>query len=675
MSNNGSSKLKQFGNSANTKKETGKKSTVRGNVFEVCQDLKNFDTEPDFSKCAESTGADEYMWLVHDHDTYSEEDLKNLESKGLDMTKYHLGDPKNDHVHVFMHFKNPTTLPKIAKAFGVPEQYVNHWSGRYAWNNAVSYLTHRTDEARGKYQYDPSDVHANFDYTEKLDSITQKVETLNANLSEEKAEKEFQRLVNLYTVGAISFSELERRLVTDPLVMQLAAMRSQYLDSLHAKRDKAEMDLFFKTFDQPQRVIWLYGDGGSGKSLAAKYMAKHFAKKRYPNEPPVDNSYQVLGSSTGTFERYSSSVHCIVLDDLRPSKSFQRDDLLRIFEPNKDQPASMPARYHDRLLAAGMIIVTSNIDPAEFYYRSRKKWTAVQSDLRLLYEGNDHYSPDSDDDKYQFDDIRAMMLSKDNRHEILRRFEPYGTECGSKEVVNRMRAYYDDGLRGVDCIEVDDYDRAEAQQYTEEDLNNMDAIKRAQISPDVIAQAHQVKGKAVWTRDWIRRQSERFAWNSIESPVPMMRRITAYHVSRSLDGTVVFKLMHPVHHDNGYCDYEADADPRLLSLEEIWESKCFSDLDLSVYNSNCDDFNDNFHVPSPYNSYCDDFNLDYEDQTLSDESDFMFRGRRTYLRIYGEDRSRYLDRGADPVVKADVEYDQQALDAVLKKVREQVDMM
>ena len=80
--NKGISKLKQFGDSADTKnKETGKKRTVRGNIFEVCQDMKDFDPVPDFSKCAESTGADEYMWLVHDHDTYSEEDLKNLENK------------------------------------------------------------------------------------------------------------------------------------------------------------------------------------------------------------------------------------------------------------------------------------------------------------------------------------------------------------------------------------------------------------------------------------------------------------------------------------------------------------------------------------------------------------------------------------------------------------------
>lgn len=692
---------KVSGTDNNSDEKKKKKKPIKGCIFEVCEDLKAFaPTIPNFDVCAQNTGASEYMWLVHDHDVYGEDDLQALKAKGLDMSKYQLGAPKNDHVHVFLHFSNPTTLPKIAKAFNVSKQNVQLWKGATrganVWGNAISYLTHRTLGAQNKYQYDPSSVHANFDYVGSLDAITKDVEKAEKRLSKNVAKSEFYRLVDLYAQGTMSFRELNRQLSVDPSVMQVAARQRKFLEDLRARRDDAEIELFFKVLKQPQRVVWLYGDTGCGKSLAAKYMAQHFARKRFPDESPIENSYQVLGSSTGTFERYSSAVHCIILDDFRPGKSFKKDDLLRIFEPNKDQPASMPARYHDRKLAAGMIIVTSNIDPAEFYYRSEEKWTAINDELRQLRqsgEGDAWIFRDSKESEYQFDDIYSMTLSPDAGGRTLYRYTRNGAENASQEDIELMRSYYNQHLRGVDSIEVIEnlpVNLGHPNHMREEiadmnavlegedpsDFSHMDAIKRAQVV-DIL---HRHKGentalhlKTIWTRGWTRRKSAIFSWNKIESPATLLRRMTTYHVSRRVDNIVAFKLMHPVDHDNGYCDFEPDADSRLLSLEEVWEGKCFSDL--SAYNSYCDDFNDDFHVPSPYNSYCDDFNLDYEDQTLSFESDFMFRCRRTYLYIYGEDRSRYLDRGADPVVKADVEYDQQALDEVLKKVKDQVDMM
>ena len=628
--NQGISKLKQFGDSADTKnKETGKKrkKTVRGNIFEVCQDLKDFDTVPDFSNCAESTGADKYMWLVHDHDTYSEEDLKKLESKGLDMTKYHLGDPKNDHVHVFMHFKSPTTLPKIAKAFGVPAQYVNLWTGRNAWNNAVSYLTHRTDGAQGKYQYDPSDVHANFDYTGKLDSVTQKIETLNASLSKKEAAKEFERLVSLYASNAISFSELENRL-SDPSVKQLAADNLKFLRDLRALQDRREALRFFDTFDQPQRVIWLYGDTGSGKSLAANYMASHFARKRYPKEPPLDNSYQVLGSSRGVFDRYSSAVHCIILDDLRPSNAFTYDDLLRIFDPHTSGPRQLPARYHDKLQATGIIIVTSKYDPAEFSYRLQRAWSNIQirlSEIKDLMKTSSVNIPfDSTVHTYSFDDIDEMFLEPSFNSKYLKRLSKKDSNA-----IPAMKALYDNDLIGVRHITVN----GDLRSKTAYPLSTIEAISRGEV------------------------------WNLADSPAQLMRRVTAYKVGRRSDDAVIFQKMRPVRHDNGYCEYEEypnDSTAR-LSLEDVWEGRR---LEFNAFSDS-----------SPYNPYSDEFSLDYEDETLSEKTDFMLRFRKTYLYIHGEDRNRYLDQGEDPVIEAREEYDKQAFDLVLRKIREQLDMM
>lgn len=636
--NQGTSKLKQFDDSADVNKETEtkrKKKTLRGCVFEVCQDLEFFDTVPDFSKCAESTGAAEYMWLVHDHDTYSEEDLKALESKGLDMTQYHLGDPKKDHVHVFLRFKSPTTLPKIAKTFGVPKQYVTLWRGPNVWGNAISYLTHRTLGAVGKYQYDPSDVHANFDYVQKLADVTQQVAVANSRLSKTEAKNKLEHLEDLYKTGQVSFAEFKRQVASDPMILGLAAKKKRELDAMHELVDDQEIGKFFDTFKQSQRVIWLYGDTGCGKSLTAKYIAKHFAKKRFPDEPPLDNSYQVLGSSRGPFEQYLASVHCIVLDDFRPSAAYTIDDLFRNLDPHHDGPTSLPGRFHDRKLAAGIIIITSSYDPAEFSYRFQKVWTAIQNErYELMKKGQ--YEEDCCIDEYSFDDIASMYVSGNSP-----RYLEKGRD--SDEMLN----YYNKGLKGVISFTIEKIAKKTGQK--------LDAVKMAQLRPEMVTfeGPESIKGRYRFS-----------SWNTCDKPSQIMRRSTVYKVSRGTDDAVLFQRMRPVEHDNGYCEYVKDPsdDPR-LSLEEVWECKSL-------------DFNPN--NPSPYNYHSRNFSLDYQDQTLSEDVDFMLRFRKSYLYIHGGAPSRYLDQYHDPVIEVRSEYDAQALMMVLAKAEEyeeQIDAM
>lgn len=506
----GQDKFKELGQGkAKQDKSKKKAKIVKGNVFEVCQDIEAFKTVLDFSKCAESTGADKYMWLIHGSDTYDEDDLKALKEKGLDMDDYHLGAPKNDHVHIYMHFKNPVTLPKIAKAFGVPKQNVQVWTGANAWNNSVSYLTHRTESAQHKYQYDPADVHANFDYVETLNKITKTVEVLGQSLSKNAAEKEFNRLKKLYSSGLISYDEMMHRMSADPGIAYMAAKNLPKLKNLQVILDTEEAHRFFREETQKQRTIWLYGDTGCGKSLAANYMASHFAKKRYPDESPLNNSYQVLASSKGPFDNYSSSVHCIVLDDFRPSASFDWQDTLHMFDPEYYGERVLPARYHNKLQATGVIIVTSRYNPAEFAYAIKKVSSGT-----------------TDSNKSGKSDYEVMLETLEEK----------------------------------------------------------------------------------------------------DSPFQLMRRVEAYEVS-NFDGDVVFTHMRPVRYRNGYCEYQNFA-PDLtkpdtgLSLEELWEG---TNLPYNL-----------FTEPFPYNPYYNRFDLDYHDQMMSEEAEFMLRFRRTYLRIHSD---------------------------------------
>lgn len=633
-------KLKQFDASADadetvkpksSKKKTSKK-TVRGCVFEVCEDLDVFDTVPDFDACAKSTGAAEFMWLVHDKDTYTEEDLKALESKGLEMTAYHLGDPKNPHVHAFMRFKSPITLPKIAKAFGVPEQNVQLWKGRNSWNNALSYLTHRTAGAEEKFQYDPSEVHANFDYVQKLAFVSQAVAASSANALMKQAEKKFEDLKTLYKTGEISFAELKRRFSADPEVMDLAASEKRNLDALQDLVEGEEVRKFFEDFKQPLRLIWLYGETGCGKSLAARCMAERFAKKRFPDEPPLDNSYQVLGSSRGTFEGYTSSVHCAVLDDFRPSRSFSFDDLLRNFDPHRSAPTSLPARYHDRQLAAGIVIITSRYDPAEFSYRVQGVWTAIQEEIYSLMQKG-YYIEDSSLYDYDFEDIKSLYVKSGSSARWL--------EKGSDDA--EMRKYYDSGFRGVISGTICSCPEKSAQKKG----SKLDAIKKAQLRPEILT----VDGPEA-----IRYRYSHSVWNVCDNPSQLLRRATVYKVSQGVDDQVIFQRMRPIEHDNGYCGYEKSTDDSKISLEEVWEGKS---LDFNPSNT------------TPYNYYNrKTFDLNYNDKTLSKEADLMLRFRKSFLYIHGAAQGRYLDSYQDPEIEVKEIYDKAAFDAVVKKAKE-----
>lgn len=74
------------------------------------------------------------------------------------------GTPEAPVYHVMLCFSNARSISATAKHLGDRPQYITKWNGDA--NNGFSYLIHRTSDARkkGKHQYDPSEVTANFDF-------------------------------------------------------------------------------------------------------------------------------------------------------------------------------------------------------------------------------------------------------------------------------------------------------------------------------------------------------------------------------------------------------------------------------------------------------------------------------------------------------------------------------
>ncbi len=258
------------------------------------------------------------------------------------------GQPAKPHIHVMLSFDNARSINNVAKLLGDKAQYVETWNGNS--NNGYAYLIHATDNARTKYQYDISEVKANFDYPALMKKITAEVKKADTFGDSAK----IKNLLNLLYIGAISKSEVENQLTG----AQYAKARKQIEDvwakyqQNYAIQWRKEMKASGKTVT----VIWIFGDAGTGKSSFAKYYAQK-----------TGNPYCMSGSSRGIFETYQGE-HTLILDELRPD-SIPYHDLLRILDPfGMSEQVMSPSRYNDKALTCDLIIITTPYSPLRFYY-------------------------------------------------------------------------------------------------------------------------------------------------------------------------------------------------------------------------------------------------------------------------------------------------------------------
>lgn len=86
-----------------------------------------------------------------------------------DKDKHEDGTTISDHVHLVLEFKNPRSLTNVAKEADEKTELFEVWKGEV--NNAYSYLIHRTASDIEKFQYDVSEVIANFDYSKLINDI------------------------------------------------------------------------------------------------------------------------------------------------------------------------------------------------------------------------------------------------------------------------------------------------------------------------------------------------------------------------------------------------------------------------------------------------------------------------------------------------------------------------
>lgn len=258
------------------------------------------------------------------------------------------GQPATEHIHAMMSFPNARSINNIAKIIGDKPQYIAAWNEKAS--NGYAYLVHRTENAKTKYQYDPSEVRANFDYKAALDKYMQNIQKAKAKKAKSKNSNIEKYLNEIYN-GTLTGKEVE-----DMITGSEYAKYKKLIEDVDTKRLQRASEEFREKMREENRAIrlyWIYGGTETGKSSLAKELARM-----------ENRAYFISGSTRDVFQDYNGE-HTIILDELRPNV-IPYADLLRITDPYAERVFA-PSRYHDKYLSADLIIITTPYSPSEFY--------------------------------------------------------------------------------------------------------------------------------------------------------------------------------------------------------------------------------------------------------------------------------------------------------------------
>ena len=270
---------------------------------------------------------EQYAYILHDKDVYTkDEEIKNNLHKE--------GTIKPAHYHIELKFKTSRRMSDVASWFGVPSNFIqSSKSGRY--EDMLVYLIHGNDDT--KHQYAVSEVVSNFEYETTINKYRQNKNKLTKKKECEDLQEEYEE----------ALEKIERREINEYNFHQHISQKC-YINYKHRfdiafeiERKKKEDE--YNTEGRNMEVIYIQGEPDSGKTTYAKLIAKQHNMDFFPSSSSNDPLYDYRGQN------------CIILDDLREDMKWS--DLLKFLDNNTS--STVVSRYHNKLITADLIIITS----------------------------------------------------------------------------------------------------------------------------------------------------------------------------------------------------------------------------------------------------------------------------------------------------------------------------
>ncbi|HEO3189502.1 TPA: AAA family ATPase [Streptococcus agalactiae] len=289
--------------------------------------------------------------IKHDKDEitiWNQEEMKNVTER------------KAEHVHFLFKFDKGASISKIALAVGVEPQYLEKLkSGRYGYDNCLAYLVHAKDES--KYQYQPEEVTTLLgeDYTSLYHRNMKTWVKGRATKKAKETNLSIDWLIEKILAGEVTKSNI---MLTDDYY----TIYGQHKRKINEALDTAGERKSFQAIEDidsckfKKTIIFLQGESGQGKTKLSKSIINIAQRIAFNNGYSWDSCST---ASTNAFDEYNGQ-DVLFLDDMR-GDSLTVSDWLKLLDPYTISPIS--ARYHNKMGAAKLIIITSTKAPLEFF--------------------------------------------------------------------------------------------------------------------------------------------------------------------------------------------------------------------------------------------------------------------------------------------------------------------
>ena len=298
-----------------------------------------------------------------------------------ELKKTYVIELKPRHFHCYCKFLRTDgvvqsgTLAKIAAAVGVEPQYIGKApAGRYGWDNMLSYAVHSKDA--DKYQYSPDEV-ATTGLDQKQPDGTMKplFRPYREIYNERKKDWERGRVKKTAQRAVEGADELEAMILAGQVTKEQVLLTDDMYE-VYA-RNKRRCEDAFDTYISRRialtvramengefkvTVVFVTGESGDGKSYFTDALVRRIqkdAKERLGQDWTVCDT-----AATNPFDDYNGS-EIFVMDDLR-GFSLTASDWLKLMDPDRIGMGS--ARYHNKRIAARVIIINSEKSALEFFY-------------------------------------------------------------------------------------------------------------------------------------------------------------------------------------------------------------------------------------------------------------------------------------------------------------------